>query len=989
MKKARIVIFLIAIIAVFGFCLSDVFATETPTTCGKGAELSELTEYYGVSYSWSENTAVTNTSGKHPRNILVIKSKRGKFRILSMEYDGTNMNGLFSDNDKPSKGATDTFYKMGNDDFVIDSNGKQLTINAAGQQGNTLTMKVALSSKSSPCDDYETAKKDSTGEFTADLEIIIPNVNVLGSSVGNTNYDGLCKLVRGEAYTGSTEGITMNQYLTDADSINFYKNVVKYCTKTTVESNYDNANLKKLINNAIETRYVIVQMNASNNVTESDWSIKFEETKNKALAAGNEFEFAGSNDVYKITNGNKTKVNFNDSVFSMNCKYESNNVSDLLVYDSNNKYNIKANSRYYYGHMTTTEKATFIWDHNPNSESQNVETKYTGMKTTEETLDVCTRKCEEVVEVDYGPPVASRAGLCFEYQVQVTSRVKCTADIKFDELKEPKVCNPVPVCNNVSTSHSAGPTEDFEKCINKCDGGKYTKKCSDKCFKSTYGKKSTSGFLGLFSNKTVTYYNYGLIRIKDVKPGEYQSEFPGYSGFYYYNTAHDVLWWESTGGKQTYARYFFENERVNTEYTHGGLLYNFQPEDGFRKKIYSNGFTNYLCDAPCRYLDCDRDEYVNAADRDRDYAKNSGILKTAINKCRAAASCSTNLSTFTINVSYDRIKNQETKEKESITITYPYSTKEQNLQSLGNEGAAESSITGAENIIKKRGGCYSKDRTNNVEYYTRWGFAGTWENPKTGEISYTEHSGWDKNVGKFCLPKNALNVNANYWKYYHNKVNTKIEDLCNIDADETCAQLRDEVAAQTSVGNISKWNINAKTTKFGYFGWTFNIHCFYGIYKPGFGGDEPEFNYKIRSVDLSNLFPSEDANEPRDPGFNWSEYANSVKNLNYGSLPSLYAKMVQESSSKLYEGEEYLDYSFFITRDQMREMRNKMKDVKKDYTNYSGKISKVNGINVYESDLFRGGSAILSTNIKPSVTALACNNIKNYKENDCTIYSAE
>ena len=35
--------------------------------------------------------------------------------------------------------------------------------------------------------------------------------------------------------------------------------------------------------------------------------------------------------------------------------------------------------------------------------------------------------------------------------------------------------------------HQGGPNEDFEACINECDGGKYTPKCSNTCYEKIYG----------------------------------------------------------------------------------------------------------------------------------------------------------------------------------------------------------------------------------------------------------------------------------------------------------------------------------------------------------------------------------------------------------------------------------------------------------------------------------------------------------------------
>jgi len=99
----------------------------------------------------------------------------------------------------------------------------------------------------------------------------------------------------------------------------------------------------------------------------------------------------------------------------------------------------------------------------------------------------CTKKCTEVVKVEYGPPVQVAGGMCFEYRVKVSSIVKCSItkkDIQNPE-KQAKYCKLKPKCGK--TGHSqGGPTEDFDTCIQNCDGGKYTELCSNKCYNEVY-----------------------------------------------------------------------------------------------------------------------------------------------------------------------------------------------------------------------------------------------------------------------------------------------------------------------------------------------------------------------------------------------------------------------------------------------------------------------------------------------------------------------
>ena len=89
--------------------------------------------------------------------------------------------------------------------------------------------------------------------------------------------------------------------------------------------------------------------------------------------------------------------------------------------------------------------------------------------------------------------IAIIVGFIIDYTVKVTSYVKCTADfIAPDPTDHIKACTPSPRCESLSGTErnkpQAGPNEEFDSCIEKCDGGKYTEKCSLKCYEKVYGK---------------------------------------------------------------------------------------------------------------------------------------------------------------------------------------------------------------------------------------------------------------------------------------------------------------------------------------------------------------------------------------------------------------------------------------------------------------------------------------------------------------------
>ena len=179
------------------------------------------------------------------------------------------------------------------------------------------------------------------------------------------------------------------------------------------------------------------------------------------------------------------KNNYNDT-------YTKENNGQLTTYyyddydDENPAKNTVFNTTYFYGSKTTvigSEEGKYMWHLDVGSKG----------KATNIGQATCKRKCEEVVKVDYGPPVAVKAGMCFEYRVKVSSIVQC--GIENEQTPEPvapEVCLPTPTCWSNALKQVmkvAGPTEDFQACVEDCDGGKYTDKCSNKCYEKVYGEK--------------------------------------------------------------------------------------------------------------------------------------------------------------------------------------------------------------------------------------------------------------------------------------------------------------------------------------------------------------------------------------------------------------------------------------------------------------------------------------------------------------------
>ena len=237
----------------------------------------------------------------------------------------------------------------------------------------------------------------------------------------------------------------------------------------------------------------------------------------------------------------------------------------------------------------------------------------------------------------------------------------------------------------------------------------------------------------------------------------------------------------------------------------------------------------------------------------------------------------------------------------------------------------------------------------------------------------------DDKEDKFCIPLDAQSVNVNWWQW------SQIKNSC-----------------YSGNGNDITYNIHASTTDFGYFGWDFDIKCFYALKNevcvpdsngccsdnpnPGGGDDDDDADppttistkdYAFRIVDLNNLFPegknSTNANSSklsstgRQPGYNWTlDMTNTdasiltslnSKNPNYKVDPLALINSIQTKGDAVYN-DDYLDYEITLDTEALRDIRNSNKK-KSSYTEYSGKTTDKNGVTSYVSDLLDDlGSAV-------------------------------
>lgn len=693
-----------------------------------------------------------------------------------------------------------------------------------------------------------------------------------------------------------------------------------------------------------------------------------------------------------------------------NFKVDRTKLTNSEFYVSYKEYNDHLSDLYYQNRKYLYGISTEKFPNSKDKESYQYVYNYDPLNPTNGEKISCKRTCEEGVVVEYGPPVASKAGLCFEYKIRVTSAVRCYSDL--NSIKTPgnptTVCTPGPTCTGVGrhgTYHvtEGGPSKEYDKCIKSCDGGKYTKSCSNKCYKKVYGSSTKTSNN---NNSASTLKLSGDSTYDKIE--ECISKSSKNHGGCYVRQGRSIVWKDN--GRMNRGRWY-----VTSGWSRSG--YKVFLDDGFMRHDYGGDFCHDSCSWNSN--DCSSNEYLNYGYAESDYKANMKIYKKLVDRCKAAATCSTSLAEFTISVDYTNSN------KKKVTIDFPYSSE---ADKLGTDQSNSTNKNENTTIINEPApnGCFLTTNKNAQFYQAAWSFPGSWINNKTGEVSYKPKKtsdGWRSLPDKFCIPLDAQNVNTAWWNSYYG---TQLQSfsktsISSASAIEKCKSISEkgsiynykQTFTKDDIKNID-YNINGKTKKFGHFGWNISVSCFYALNtsipkvteNSTTTDDKTPLECKtssearVRTVDLTNLFPSTDGTTKnsdstttgRTPGFNWSTYATISENKNptYTSSPAQYLADVQKLGYSVYSNN-YLDYEITLDKAKLAELKKYGNSVSgtsgstkkdKNYTAFDGTstVSDKTGVTRYTSNLL--GS--LGSNIKrPRPAARECNNMKNYDSDEC------
>lgn len=244
-----------------------------------------------------------------------------------------------------------------------------------------------------------------------------------------------------------------------------YSKFLSYCTQDSVAFNLSDSTIKNISNNMLKIYYYQKKLKNSGAKSISQVNAEIEEIKGKISTDYCNGDTEKCDNI--ITDANKL------SNRSLTCN--SKDIKDLK------------------------EEYLYIKEEKP------VKTAKLSNGTTP---IVCKVKCYEHLTVSYSPPQVVKAGLCFNYKITIKSETECgvqdNSDQVINNLEKKEMCNPIPICENNESLTQAGPSEDFDECINKCDGGKYTQSCINKCYNKVYKSNKSQKQSAVTKNANTT-----------------------------------------------------------------------------------------------------------------------------------------------------------------------------------------------------------------------------------------------------------------------------------------------------------------------------------------------------------------------------------------------------------------------------------------------------------------------------------------------------
>ena len=503
---------------------------------------------------------------------------------------------------------------------------------------------------------------------------------------------------------------------------------------------------------------------------------------------------------------------------------------------------------------------------------------------------VCTVTCEEELRVDFDPPASIKAGICMEYEVTVRSRVSCSSRMNIDPPRPRPTCDPIPWCNNLGViwNNQAGPSEDFDLCIQKYDNGEFTQTGIDFCYNKVYGNSTdiANPMNSIVNNRDVVAEQMSnrcniLNRNGNYGPEQIRNQLlenPGgrfVSGGNTRPTAGSggrISWQQTSGCRnsfEAYGRWYFATparaartvrEDLHRGRDHRGLTY-VPDREGFKRAT--------ICPEHCTWLTghCANDAFLNPEDAAADYQRRLELYDNLVQRCAGMNVCEENVAKFRWEVDLNTLNNSRTIDfpgpnETDVSTNTPFSPPPSTITPpIVNNNNSRGVISNTSGI------CYGQPCPEGTapedcwHYDTTIRFPGTWMYQKNDAVTWTrpeDDTWWTFHENQFCVPPTARNVNAAWGRWRENPANVNpdgslrdnvVSPNCRVGAfgnnyadctPQEKALVSDLIADQLPQinGNRSNgrntisdrgYNIRGFIEDFGRFSWQGQVHCFYAV----------------------------------------------------------------------------------------------------------------------------------------------------------------
>lgn len=549
--------------------------------------------------------------------------------------------------------------------------------------------------------------------------------------------------------------------------------------------------------------------------------------------------------------------------------------------------------------------------------------------------------CIEDMEIEYDSPKASYSSGGFKYTVKLSSKKSCSV-IPIRTPQRPTICLPSITFTDTNTANG-GPSEDFDACVNKCDGGLYSDKCSESCFEKVYKQNKKAKNITFNSNDSnkfsdvVRLLDDGYITNSNKKGWCYVEDVCDPPDNRQNRKCETGTWnWIVCPSAKTMAA----GESGTLELTPTSVPQRIPAN--VNGDVYGcvYGFQSEICRGTAV---CDNNCSPNSVEtkwqQDEEYETQVNLQKEAKGILNSKYKCKEKNGGW---VCEDKITTKEATENATITRVVNNVNKD-----IVFEGNSQPSVSYTEN-----------------NKYSFINFPKAFISLENGSVLYKNQTsinmlGYRYGGYLFYTDPDTTSENSNDIRYY--PYNASSYGITNNIIKDSGLNNNSKYGPNNTLIN---WNIVTNIKNFGSDKqWNIDVNCFYGADVSLCGKDDPDcceaggkcepveckdcvsgnLPYRYRTVNLDDLFPDD-----REAGYNWTNnVANKKASVNgYIIDPESLISDIESKGNSIYNSTPYSTLS--IGKNGYN-----WNDVKNDgslYTNFDGNYSTLtNGVNFYNS----------------------------------------